>query len=101
MIPPTGLKLSRSSGPMIAVPGRVMFPRQYFKKLLVTWNWALTPPDFSARISPKCFEGEDIDPSLQTVGTGLNTLTPVDRTKPDPRSTSFLDGKKESLSINR
>ncbi|HEV2119797.1 MAG TPA: RsmD family RNA methyltransferase [Candidatus Bathyarchaeia archaeon] len=59
---------------MIAVPGRVMLPHQYLKKLLVTWNWVLTRHDnesynlrigkFSIKITPYFFNviyGEWLD----------------------------------------
>ncbi|HZY47805.1 MAG TPA: 50S ribosomal protein L11 methyltransferase [Candidatus Bathyarchaeia archaeon] len=45
MIPPTGLKLSRSRGPVVVVYGKEMLLHQYLKKLLVTWNWNVWPYD--------------------------------------------------------
>jgi hypothetical protein len=91
MIPPTGFKLSRSQGPKIVVLGRAMFPHQFLKKLLVTWNWVLTQHDnecynlrigkFSIKILPYYFNvifGEWLDWKRYYLPFNLNGATILD-----------------------
>lgn len=76
---------------MVVVPGKVIFPHQFLKKLFVTWNWSLTSGDkdtyrlkigkYSIRITPYFFNvtyGEWLDWKRYYLPINLNGATILD-----------------------